>query len=117
MYQWTRERNVIIFHETVVEVGMKLLGRRKPSTQFRGVVLGNQFADRNLQRIVIPVFPSPLLGYRHNGMGRSAPQFLRALQHVPGAKLMVGVVEKIPCCLSVLLNLHIRLAAFVYGSG
>ena len=78
-------------------------------------MFGNQLADRDLQRIVIPVFPTPVLGYRHDGMGHRAPQLLRALQDVPGAKLMVGVVEKVPCRLRVPLNLHVRLAALAYN--
>lgn len=117
MYQRTSERNVIVLHKAVVEVGVELLGRRKTAAQFRCVVFGNQLADRDLQRIMIPVFPTPVLGHRHDGMGCSAPQLLRALQDVPGAKLMICVIEKVSCCLCMLLNLHIRLAAFVYDLG
>ena len=107
MHQGTSESNVVIFHETVVEVGVELLRRCKPTAQLRGVVLGDQLADRDLQRIMIPVLPTPILGYRHDGMGRSPPQLLRALQGVPRAKLMISVIEKIPRCLCMFLDLHI----------
>ena len=93
---------------------MELLRRRKPTAQFWSVVFSNQLADRDLQRIVISVSPAPLLGYRHNGMSRSAPQLLRALQGVPGAKLMICVVEKVPRRLCMFLNLHICLATLTY---
>ena len=62
MHQRTSERNVIVLHKAVVEVGVELLCRRKTAAQFRGVVFGNQLADRGLQRIVISVSPSPALG-------------------------------------------------------
>ena len=115
MDQRTSERNVIVLHKAVVEVGVELLGRGKTAAQFRSIVFGNQLADRDLQRIVIPVFPTPVLGHRHDGMGRSAPQFLRALQNVPGAKLMICVIERVTRCLCMLLNLHIYLATLEYG--
>ena len=55
MHQGTSESNVVIFHETVVEVGVELLRRCKPTAQLRGVVLGDQLTDRDLQRMMIPV--------------------------------------------------------------
>ena len=115
MYQRTSKGNVVVFHESVVEVGVELLRCRKTAAQFPVVVFGNQLADRNLQRVVIPVFPTPVLGYRHDGMGCSAPQLLRALQDVPGAKLMICVIEKVSCRLCMLLSLHICLATLAYG--
>lgn len=111
VYQRTSECNVIVLHEAVVEIGVELLRRRKPASQFRGFVFDNQLADRDLQRIVIPMIPTPVFGYRHDRMGCSAPQFLRALQIVPGAKLMVCVFEKVSCSLCMLLSLHICLSA------
>lgn len=115
MHQRTSEGDVVVLHKAMVEVSVKLLHRRKPAAQFRGVVFGNQLANRDLQRIVIPEFPTPILGYRHDGMGRSAPQLLGALQDVPGAKLVVGVVEKVTRCLCMLLNLHIYITTLKYG--
>ena len=109
MDQRASEGNVIVIHETVVGVGMKLLCRRKPTAQFRGIMFGNQSAYRDLDRIVIPVSPAPLLGHRPNGMSRNAPQLLRALQGISGAKLMVGVIEKVPRRLCVLLDLHVSI--------
>ena len=91
---------------------MELLRRRKPTAQFWSVVFSNQLADRGLQRIGVPVSPASLLGNRHDGMSRCAPQFLRTMHGIPGAKLAIRTVEKFPRRLRILLDLHIYLSAY-----
>ena len=91
---------------------MELLRRRKPTAQFWSVVFSNQLADRGLQRIGVPVSPASLLGNRHDGMSRCAPQFLRTMHGIPGAKLAIRTVEKFPRRLRILLDLHFYLSAY-----
>ena len=81
-HQWSSPLYVILFHETVVEVGMELLGGHEVSPKSVVVDIAHYPVSGGLEMTMTPVRPTPVPGNRHHGMRRSPPHLLRSLQFV-----------------------------------